>query len=116
MNASEGKEERYVFFKNLYNIINDSSQLNKPVFQIKKLQMKYFKKSNPFQLINKQNIPLPTLKSKLMKEMNDKSKNCNYNIKDNYYTNNTQLMPILIKSSSGTNINPKYKSLPYFAS
>ena len=52
VNVSEGKEEKYVFIKNLYNIINDSAMYNKTVFKTtfnnKKLKLK--------------NVPLPIQK------------------------------------------------------
>ena len=54
VNLSEGKEEKYLFIKNLYNIINDTTLKNKYVF-------KTSISSNKFKL---KNVPTPNKKIK----------------------------------------------------
>ena len=80
VNVSEGKEEKYVFIKNLYNIINDSAMYNKTVFKTtfnnKKLKLK--------------SVPLPIQK-----------KNNNRQI----IVNNFNGLRMLNRSASGSHLN-----------
>ncbi len=93
INISEGKEEKYQFYKNVYNLVNNSALKNKPVFK----SNFNFKKST-ISSINKKNLPMPgTLHKRLLKNIQERN---NYNNKY-LYTDNSKL---LIKSISGTNI------------
>ncbi len=93
INISEGKEEKYQFYKNLYNLVNNSALKNKPVFKANF----NFKKST-ISSLNKTNLPLPgTLHKRLLKNIQEKNNN---NTKY-FYTDGSKL---LIKSTSGSNI------------
>lgn len=79
VNVSEGKEEKYVFIKNLYNIINDSAMYNKTVFKTtlnnKKLKLK--------------NVPLP------MQKKNNRQ----------FIVNNFNGLRMMNRSASGSHLN-----------
>ena len=98
INISEGKEEKYQFYKNLYNLINNSGLQNKPIFLKKNIKIKKYKinaeKKNFFSDF-KSNA---TLHSKLLKDI----KNLNPN---KYYLQNYNLKNSLMKKSySGNNM------------
>ena len=101
VNASEGKEEKYQFYKNLYNIINNKSLKNKNVFES---SFSPIKKSKFNGLINKNlNFPLPSpLHTKMLKDVKEKNK---------HYINLTEInlknKSLLTKSSSGINLRKK---------
>ena len=85
MNISEGKEEKYQFYQDLYQKVNKSLLQLKPDFKENyppKKDLKYFS--------NKKSIPTPNLNKKLMKINN------NYLLKDN--------SNFLMKSTSTSNI------------
>ena len=101
VNASEGKEEKYQFYKNLYNIINNKSLKNKNVFENNYSPIK----KNKFNGLNNKNLnfPLPSpLHTKMLKEVKEKNKN---------YINlseiNLKNKSLLTKSSSGINLRKK---------
>ena len=101
VNASEGKEEKYQFYKNLYNIINNKSLKNKNVFEN---SFSPIKKNKFNGLINKNlNFPLPSpLHTKMLKDVKEKNK---------HYINLTEInlknKSLLTKSSSGINLRKK---------
>jgi len=101
VNASEGKEEKYQFYKNLYNIINNNSLKNKNIFENK---FSPIKKNKFNSLINKNlNFPLPSpLHTKMLKELKEKNKN--YIVLTEI---NSKEKRLLIKSSSGMNLRKK---------
>ena len=62
INVSEGKEEKYIFIKNLYNIINDNPLFTKPKNKFKNVPVPnmslhaHLHKSSNKQKINRQNF------------------------------------------------------------
>ena len=95
VNVSEGKEEKYVFIKNLYNIINDSAMNNKPVFKtsITSKKMKF------------KNLPVPNMTSLHSKLVYGASKD--KKMSRQIIVNNFNGIRQLNKSASGSRLNIK---------
>lgn len=86
INVSEGKEEKYTFIKNLYNIVNETGHYNKPVFHTNIIS----KKNN-----GKKNLP-PSTKLKAKNKINMQ-----------YVGTGFSGIRLLTKSASGSNIISK---------